>query len=82
MIGQFLGYPACCVQAFIDMQQVAGTAFEGTGFRPCRRCADKPVYLVLMEIATNRIYEKPFPLHDTDEILRHVEYQRLLTAAQ
>lgn len=43
ILGLFLGYPKCCIEAFGDLNYMASDdyLFQGSGYRPCKPCAKK-----------------------------------------
>lgn len=59
-IGRALGYPPCCVEAFVSMTWVP-SAFDGTGFRTCQACSEKPYAEVWKGIHARR--EVAWPLN-------------------
>jgi hypothetical protein len=58
-IGRALGYPPCCIQAFQEFSCVP-SSFDGSGFRACAACAERPHREVWREIHARR--SVPWPL--------------------
>lgn len=76
-LGQFLGFPACCIAAFRTdetkqvMAMYPNAPWMGTGFIPCKCCAKKALVnfqqFVLEEIHTRRQCPYAFPYFDAWE---------------
>lgn len=69
--GNRLGYPKCCIDAYVDMKNHGGTqlnhdtVFNGTGYIPCKECAKlDPNELLKIIDAKRSIRELPFPLNN------------------
>lgn len=67
VLGLNLGYPPCCIAAFVRGEQlardyVAPPEYDNTGFRPCRDCALVKPELVIAHINAHRSPKlRPFP---------------------
>jgi hypothetical protein len=62
-LGDYLGYPRCCVEAFIsEAPPRRDSHFKGTGFVPCRRCELKLPEVLIDEIKKNRKHPEEFPV--------------------
>lgn len=59
--GRKLGYPECCIEAFIKEEQHHFNIFTGTGFLPCKDCNKKDPREVLKYIDSHRQIGLPFP---------------------
>lgn len=60
ILGVYLGYPGCCIDAF-PAESHRNSSFNGTGFLPCMVCAQLPHQELLNIINNNRIHHEPFP---------------------
>lgn len=61
-LGRWLGYPECCIEAFLTQDEAPVTAYEGTGYIPCVECRKKSMRKLLTEIAIRRKCDTPFPV--------------------
>jgi len=60
--GVHFGFPECCIQAFLDeAYEFPRTPFDGTGYKPCKSCADRCPEELVMSINRNRKHPKSFP---------------------
>lgn len=62
--GVQMGYPSCCIEAFLDGKQQYDSVFHGTGFLPCKCCNKKHPSDVLEYIDKHRLVGYPFPYED------------------
>lgn len=77
VLGLQLGYPPCCIAAFVRGEQLRGVRdydipadYLNTGFVPCRDCATVKPSLVIEHINNHRHPElRPFPDFDADKDL-------------
>ncbi len=58
--GVYFGYPPCCIDAFLQCESV-DSAFDGTGFKTCKKCSERPYLEVLEEINSRRKHHERFP---------------------
>lgn len=70
-IGEYYGYPECCVSHFVKMvgnpswnNYVYGSWAEGTGYIPCPECLERPKRDVIKAISDNRRQRTRFPNGD------------------
>lgn len=70
-LGQYYGYPPCCIAEFIqfvlDLKDGKNSVRErrqlnGTGYVPCKSCNDKTKDQLLETITQLRNCKLPFPL--------------------
>jgi len=64
VVGEYLGYPECCIQEFINTMHLyhlqefdqgqSERPLHGTGYRPCTDCCEKPVKELLAAIEARR----------------------------
>lgn len=64
VVGEYLGYPECCIQEFINTLHLFNTSerisslderpLSGTGYRPCTDCSEKPDMELLAAIDARR----------------------------
>lgn len=70
-LGIYLGYPACCIDAFVKFkhfkEDVSNWPLIGTGFVPCKRCAEKKSARMLAD-EINRLRVHPVPFPDEKEV--------------
>lgn len=86
-VGEYLGYPSCCVESFIsDVHKLTtGQKFSRTenqenvepkytGFIPCHKCATNVVNgkIELSDLIKNRQHPVPFP----DKNFSHTQLQK------
>jgi len=66
LLGEFYGYPKCCIDSFIDDTKRTRTQrylHKGLGFIPCNNCASKIMNgeNTIEQLIKNRIFSKAFP---------------------
>jgi len=66
LLGEFYGYPKCCIDSFIDDTKRTRTqryVHKGLGFIPCNNCASKIMNgeNTIEQLIKNRIFSKAFP---------------------
>lgn len=64
--GTQMGYPSCCIKAFLDGKQQFDSVFHGTGFLPCKECNKKDPTKLLKHIDKHRLINYPFPYEDEE----------------
>lgn len=60
--GRYLGYPTCCIKAFMFDLPPGVNAFTGTGFVPCCECVLLLPKLLVERINKARVHAVPFQL--------------------
>jgi len=62
LLGEFLGYPDCCIQAFLKRDKKP-TSFKlrGTGYIPCEECNKLDEKTLIERIQSKRKCPVPFP---------------------
>lgn len=82
MLGEYFGYPECCIKSFYDTPfeeyELRTQCSEGTGFIPCAACARKIAEgeIELADLIQNRICPTPFPENDVDQTKSWMEQQK------
>ena len=61
-LGEYLGFPKCCIDEFIYVDTAPTRKLNGTGYVPCALCNEKSEDELVSEISKNRKCEEPFPL--------------------
>lgn len=60
-LGEYLGFPKCCIDEFISVDRAPSRKLSGTGYVPCVKCNDKSEEELIAAISENRKCEDPFP---------------------
>lgn len=63
--GKHFGFPECCIEAFSTGEYHEDNPYNGTGYRPCKKCSEVPMWKVVRYINDNRKHPDPFPNSDT-----------------
>lgn len=65
--GTLMGYPPCCIEAFLKGEQTFNCVFSGTGFLPCGDCNKLPPEKILKYIDTHRQSATIFPFDNEQD---------------
>lgn len=69
-LGTLLGFPPCCVQAFIEHKSArTPTPLFGSGYRPCEECSKREDFQPLIEEINQRRVKDIYPFTATPPTL-------------